>query len=65
MSEQAEPLRVGRLHATIEAQRAKPRTPFTCALFWRIMGFESVQYIRRVARDETVFSTVLLVRHRP
>jgi hypothetical protein len=29
------------------------------------MGFESVQYIRRVARDVTVFSTVHLMRHRP
>ena len=33
---------------------AKAAKPFTCALFWRIMGFESVQYIRRVARDVAV-----------
>jgi len=44
---------------------AKPGKPFTRALFWRIMGFESVQYIRRVARAVTVFSTVHLMRHRP
>ena len=44
---------------------ARPGEPFTSALFWRIMGFESMQYIRRVARDVTVFSTVHLMRHRP
>ena len=65
MSDQAEPLRVRSLHATIEAQTAKPGKPFTHALFWRIMGFESAQYIRRVARDVPVFSTVHVMRHRP
>ena len=33
---------------------AKPGKPFTGALLWRIMGFESVRYIRRVARDVAV-----------